>query len=61
MFSCEFCEIFKNAFFQRTPLVTNRPFVNLGIGNSALELELELELVLQTPLVPGLWAPNLAG
>ena len=21
MFSCEFCEIFKNTFFQRTPLV----------------------------------------
>ena len=40
------------------------PFVNLGIGTSALELELELELILQTPLFPlpqGLWAPNLTG
>ena len=34
----------------------DRPFVNLGIGTSALELELEmeleLELILQTPLFP---------
>ena len=34
----------------------NCPFVNLGIGTSALELELEieleLELILQTPLFP---------
>ena len=44
------------------------PFVNLGIGTSALEMELELklelELILQTPLFPvpvGLWTPNLAG
>ena len=42
------------------------PFVNLGIGTSALELELELELqlILQTLLFPvpsGLWTPNLAG
>ena len=33
-----------------------RPFVNLGIGTSALELEmeleLELELIKQTPLFP---------
>ena len=29
------------------------PFVNLGIGTSALELELELELILQTSLFPG--------
>ena len=29
-----------------------RPFVNLSIGTSALELELELELVLQTSLFP---------
>ena len=28
----------------------NKPFVNLGIGTSALELELELELILQTSL-----------
>ena len=42
--------------------VTPRPFVNLGIRTSALELE--LELILQTPLFPlpqGLSAPNLAG
>ena len=41
-----------------------RPFVNLGIGTSALELELELELILQTSLFPGLsnlWIPNLVG
>ena len=45
-----------------------RPFVNLSIGTSALELELELdlelELILETPLFSlpqGLWAPNLAG
>ena len=43
-----------------------RPFVNLGIGTTALELalELELELIQQTPLFPvplGLWTPNLAG
>ena len=40
------------------------PFVNLGIGTSALELELELELIQQTPLFPvtlGLWTPDLAG
>ena len=42
-----------------------RPFVNLRIGTSALELvlELELELILQAPLFPlpqGLSAPNLA-
>ena len=43
-----------------------RPFVNLGIKTSALELELELglelELIQQTPLFPvllGLWTPNL--
>ena len=39
-----------------------RPFVNLGIETSALELELELELIQQTPLFPvllGLWTPNL--
>ena len=44
--------------------ISKRPFVNLGIGTSALELELELELILQTPLFPvplGLWTPNLAG
>ena len=37
------------------------PFVNLGIGTSALELE--LELIQQTPLFPvalGLWTPDLA-
>ena len=28
------------------------PFVNPGIGTSALELELELELILQTPVFP---------
>ena len=56
-----------------TQLLKNRmssiwPFVNLGIGTSALEMELELklelELILQTPLFPvpvGLWTPNLAG
>ena len=35
-------------------LKLSRPFVNLGIGTSALELELELELELiqQTPLFP---------
>ena len=40
------------------------PFVNLGIGTSALEFGLELELILKTPLFPlpqGLSAPNLAG
>ena len=44
-----------------------QPFVNLGIGTSALELELEMELkfelILETPLFPvpyGLWTPNLA-
>ena len=45
-------------------LISVRPFVNLGIGTSALELELELELILQTPLFPlpqGLSAPNIAG
>ena len=39
-----------------------RPFVNLAIGTSALELE--LELMLQIPLLPvpeGLWTPILAG
>ena len=30
----------------------NWPFVNLGFGTSALELELELEIILQTPLFP---------
>ena len=45
---------------------TEGPFVNLGIGTSALELELKLRLVLilQPPLFPvplGLWTPNLAG
>ena len=41
-----------------------RPFVNLAIGTSALELELELESMLQIPLLPvpeGLWTPILAG
>ena len=41
-----------------------RPFVNLGIGTSALELEMKLELTLQASLFPvpqGLWIPNLAG
>ena len=42
------------------------PFVNLGIGISALELELELglELIQQTPSFPvplGLWTLNRAG
>ena len=40
------------------------PFVNLGIGTSALELGLELELILQTPsfTVPlGLWTPHFPG
>ena len=34
--------------------ILKRPFVNLGIGTSALELELELELelILQKPLFP---------
>ena len=39
-----------------------RPFINLGPGTSAPELE--LELILQTPLFPillSLWTPNLAG
>ena len=39
-----------------------RPYVNLGIGTTSLELE--LELILQTllfPLPQGLWAPKLAG
>ena len=51
------------SFLTRT-LRTTGPFVNLGIGTSALELELELELILQTSLFPvpwGLWTPNLAG
>ena len=58
-------------YFQKqtiTQVLWNKPFVNLGTGNSALEmelgLELELELILQTPLflVPlGLWTPNLGG
>ena len=42
----------------------NGPYVNLGIGTSALELELELELIQQTALFPNLyslWTPNLAG
>ena len=38
------------------PFFNLRPFVNLGIGTSVLELELELEmkleLILQTPLLP---------
>ena len=43
-----------------------RPFVNLGIGTTALELalELELELIQQTQLFlfsQGLSTPNLAG
>ena len=41
-------------------LTLHWPFVNLGIGTSALESE----LILQTPLFPvpeGLWTPNLAG
>ena len=43
-----------------------RPFVNLGIGTSALELEMKLtlDLILQASLFPvlqGLWIPNLAG
>ena len=39
-----------------------RPFINLGPGTSAPELE--LELIIQTPLFPillSLWTPNLAG
>ena len=42
--------------------LTKGPFVNLGIGTSALELE--LELIQQTPLFPVrqvLWTTNLAG
>ena len=29
MFSCEFCEIFKNNFFYRTPLVAASETINL--------------------------------
>ena len=56
---------FDECFIDKNLLhISLRPFVNLGIGTSALELELELELILQTPLFPvplGLWTPNLAG
>ena len=41
-----------NLFVQMQPCHLYRPFVNLDIGTSALELELELELILQTPLFP---------
>ena len=40
----------KSNFVKKQP--PEGPFVNLGIGTSALELELELELILQTPLFP---------
>ena len=44
---------FDECFIDKNLLhISLRPFVNLGIGNSALELELELELILQTPLFP---------
>ena len=33
-------------------LISVRPFVNLGNGTSALELELELELIQKTPFFP---------
>ena len=44
---------FDECFIDKNLLhISLRPFVNLGIGTSALELELELELILQTPLFP---------
>ena len=60
--------MFADICFNLNTKVIKGPFVNLGIGTSALELELDLELELkliqQTPLFPvplGLWTPNLAG
>ena len=41
--------IFKKEY-KGSKCIRIRPFVNFGIGTSALELELELELILQTLL-----------
>ena len=57
-----FLAFWKVVIHQYVHLTLHWPFVNLGIGTSALELE--SELILQTSLFPvpcGLWTPNLAG
>ena len=53
---CFYVKIYKSWFLGWTndQKISDWPFVNLGIGTSALELELELELelILQMPLFP---------
>ena len=54
---CAQCDRWASDDVMKYQMITaDGPFVNLGIGTSAMELELEmemeLELILQTPLFP---------
>ena len=50
MFSCKYCEIFKNRFFQWTPLVTASAVLNLRVKDIALSASIDPKGDTATPV-----------